>query len=160
MWTIEAVPDSDFWRLRNRWLESYVHIEHGRAELGEILPGWWSAMWQLQPLAQAHPTKRPQAERAPPAAPSFSGQSMADGQLRQDIHFQVAVAFESSHGCPIESIEASVVQVNRNAAGAITGVEETWLSRGCGRSSAYRVLTSPSSRGGIDISVTERTKMR
>ncbi|MEZ5440129.1 MAG: RICIN domain-containing protein [Lysobacterales bacterium] len=155
MWTLEAERGTDFVRLRNRWLESYVHIEHGRAELGEIQPGWWSAQWLLQPVVESRdPPRKRSAERAP--APSFSGESLADGQLRQDIFFQVAVSFESTYRCPIELVRKAVDRVERNSGGDLLEVEETWTAHGCGQRERYRVLISPGLRGGTDISVMVR----
>jgi len=52
-WMLEPVEGSPFVRIRSRvdfGEDLYLHIEHGRLELGEIEPGWWSAMWTLQPV--------------------------------------------------------------------------------------------------------------
>lgn len=71
------------------------------------------------------------------------------------LTFQVSVAFESSFGCPIERIQMAVDRVER-AGGAIREVEESWSVRGCGQRENYRVVTRPSARGGVDISVMVR----
>ena len=101
------------------------------------------------------PAAQPSTEQEP-AIPELSGETKADGALLSDIYFQVAVAFESSFECAPEHITMSVERVERTAEGAIREVEETWVAQGCSRKQAYRILTRPSSAGGVDISVTER----
>lgn len=160
MWTIEPERGSEFVRLRNRWLETYLHIEHGRADLGEILPGWWSAQWLLEPVTEAREpvrNRQREAERAP-VTPQFSGETMADEQLRRDVFHHVSLAFESSFRCQIERVQMSVDRVERagGPAGAIREVEETWVAHGCRQRESFRVLTNPSPRGGVDISVLAR----
>ncbi len=158
MWIIEPVQGAEFVRLRNRWLQTYLHVEQGRLELGEIRPGWWSAQWRLQPATDVRPAG-PGTERSderPRSAPQFSGKTTADHQLRQDVYFHVALAFESSFNCPIERVHMAVDEVEHDGAGNVRYAEETWTVRGCGRSESYGVQLNPARRGGVDISVKVR----
>jgi hypothetical protein len=131
------------------WFATWASNEKGKDEglqiLDSVRPG------QAVAVASA---QLPQAPR-PAAGPSFSGKSMADEQLKADIYEKVAIAFGSSLRCDIESIETSVVQVFRDDAGNINGVEELWIARGCGKSGRYRVGTTASAAGGVDISVSQ-----
>lgn len=158
MWTIEPVKGSEFVRLRNRWLQTYLHVENGRLELGEVQPGWWSAQWRLQPAITVRAAHGPgkQSNEGPRPAPQFSGKTIADHQLRQDVYFHVALAFESSFDCPIERVHMAVERAVHDGSGRFRHAEETWTVRGCGRSEGYRVLLDPSQRGGVDISVMVR----
>ena len=48
----QAVAQDAFVRLQNRWKpDQFIHIERGRPESGSIQPGWFSAMWILEPVA-------------------------------------------------------------------------------------------------------------
>lgn len=50
MWQFE--PDEAYIRIKSRWVPSnYINIEshNGSTSCGTILPGWWSAMWILEP---------------------------------------------------------------------------------------------------------------
>ncbi|SNS13784.1 RICIN domain-containing protein [Antarctobacter heliothermus] len=38
-------------RLQNRWKpDQMIHIEHGQVQVGQVQPGWWSAMWSIDPI--------------------------------------------------------------------------------------------------------------
>lgn len=38
--------------IQNRWKPTeFLHIEHGALESGPILPEWWSAQWEVEPVA-------------------------------------------------------------------------------------------------------------
>ena len=97
-WYVEPVQGERYVRLRNRHTGLYLHAEHQRLEVGEILPGWWSAQWLLQPVGEPRdPPRKRSAERAP--APSFSGESLADGQLRHGRCGGDEERRPADHGC-------------------------------------------------------------
>jgi hypothetical protein len=48
-WTLEPA-ESGFVRLKNRWKQTYLHVQNGRLEVGPIQPGWYSAMWVQEPM--------------------------------------------------------------------------------------------------------------
>jgi hypothetical protein len=132
------------------WFATWASNEQGKDEglkiLDSVRPGQAAAAASAQPPPQA---------RQPASGPTFSGKSMADEQLKADIYANVAINFGASFHCDIESIESSVVQVFRDDAGGIKGVEELWIARGCGKTGRYRVSTTASASGGIDFSVGE-----
>ncbi len=46
IWILEPIPGTDQFHIKNKWLETYLHVEKGTVELGEIQPGWLSARWK------------------------------------------------------------------------------------------------------------------
>jgi hypothetical protein len=50
-WLLEPIPDTPYFRLRNRYQEPKVlHVQSGPLELGEAPLGWWSAQWKQEPV--------------------------------------------------------------------------------------------------------------
>jgi len=47
-WVIEAVPGTNFIRIKNKSNNQYLHVQNGPLELGTMQPNWWSAMWALE----------------------------------------------------------------------------------------------------------------
>ena len=46
-----AAHAQSFSWIKNRWKpDQYVHIETGAPQAGPIQPGWWSAMWVVEPV--------------------------------------------------------------------------------------------------------------
>jgi hypothetical protein len=50
-----AIPshaqNSQYSRFQNRWQPNqYLNVEHGQIESGPIAPGWFSAMWTVEPV--------------------------------------------------------------------------------------------------------------
>ena len=52
-WILEPA-DVGYVRIRNRYRNTYIHIEYGTAEAGPIDVDWWSAMWSLVPTADGY----------------------------------------------------------------------------------------------------------
>jgi len=65
--TYKVFPDSEFGfesdvknsmenyiRLKNKWKNTYIHNQDGKLEDGEILPGWFSAMWTIEKVDPAY----------------------------------------------------------------------------------------------------------
>jgi hypothetical protein len=50
-WIFEAVGQSGYVQIKNRWKNTYLHIQGGTLACGAIQPGWWSAQWSLEPVA-------------------------------------------------------------------------------------------------------------
>ncbi len=53
-----AIPsqaqNSEYSRFQNRWKpDQYLNVEHGQIESGPIAPGWFSAMWTIEPVPNA-----------------------------------------------------------------------------------------------------------
>ena len=46
-WIRENVGKGYF-RLKNRWKGTYMHIERGKVEVGKIKKQWYSAMWKIE----------------------------------------------------------------------------------------------------------------
>lgn len=44
MWTIEFT-DEGYYRIKNKWRNTYLRNETGVVELGESQPGWWGGHW-------------------------------------------------------------------------------------------------------------------
>ncbi len=40
--------ETSFDRISNRWTKAFLHNEYRQIDLGEVQPGWWSAMWELE----------------------------------------------------------------------------------------------------------------
>jgi hypothetical protein len=53
-WTLETVPgDTPYYRLRAS-SGGYLNVESGKPVVGPVQPGWWSAMWMVQPLPDGY----------------------------------------------------------------------------------------------------------
>ena len=50
-WVVEGVAESGYVLVKNRWKNTYLHIQDGPLVCGAIQPGWWSAQWSLEPVA-------------------------------------------------------------------------------------------------------------
>lgn len=74
MWQLEPV-DSGFYRLKNREIGDYIHIENGQLALGNAAPGWYSAMWKLQGYT---PVGMAEGKTAPPPATRTMAQPSPD----------------------------------------------------------------------------------
>ena len=42
---------TEYSRIKNRWKQTYLHIENGFIECSNIAPGWHSAMWIIEPVS-------------------------------------------------------------------------------------------------------------
>lgn len=51
MWTIETVQGTKYVKIKNRWKQTFLHVEHGKLECSNIAPGWHSAMWEIEKVA-------------------------------------------------------------------------------------------------------------
>ncbi|MEM1359617.1 MAG: phosphatidylinositol-specific phospholipase C domain-containing protein [Bacteroidota bacterium] len=45
-WKLE--PAGKYFRIKNRWKNTYLHIQNAGLEAGSIQPNWWSAQWELK----------------------------------------------------------------------------------------------------------------
>jgi hypothetical protein len=46
-------------RFQNAWKpRQYIHVETLEPEAGEIIPGWWSAQWEIEPIEEEPPYVR------------------------------------------------------------------------------------------------------
>lgn len=53
-WIVEDAG-SGYVRFKNRWKNTYLHVEHGPLTLSALgLPGWWSAQWKLEKVDVDH----------------------------------------------------------------------------------------------------------
>lgn len=50
--SMSAVQAEEFFRLVSGESKKALHVENGILELGEIEPGWWSAMWERSSVGQ------------------------------------------------------------------------------------------------------------
>lgn len=50
-WIVEPVDATGYVQLKNKWKNTYLHIQDGPLACGAIQPGWWSAQWSLEPVA-------------------------------------------------------------------------------------------------------------
>ncbi len=53
LWQVERVADNMI-RLKNTATNTYLHNQNGPLELGNIQPGWWSAMWITEKAQDGH----------------------------------------------------------------------------------------------------------
>jgi hypothetical protein len=47
-WVLEYFIAPNIYRIKNSNLGSYLNIENGPLECGDVQPGWWSAQWVVQ----------------------------------------------------------------------------------------------------------------
>jgi subtilisin family serine protease len=49
-WVLEPVAGTQFYRIRNRYTNAYLHAEYGTLQAGSIQSGWHTAQWLLEPV--------------------------------------------------------------------------------------------------------------
>ncbi|OZY58279.1 hypothetical protein CJF39_17010 [Pseudomonas lundensis] len=86
--------------------------------------------------------------------PQFSGQSVTDPVLRQDVMKNVELLFSAMTQCrSIDAVNTSITGIHQLPSGAVERASETWDVTGCGVSKAYTVEMRSDARGETDFSV-------
>ncbi len=89
---------------------------------------------------------------------SYSGQTVADAVLQNDVGRDVQKYFRMATGCGrAEQIQMRPQGAEITANGRIIEVREVWQVRGCGRSMDFPVRMRPDARGETDYSITVRS---
>lgn len=88
--------------------------------------------------------------------PRFSGHSVTDATLRQDVQASISRAFiAQSHGrChAIEDLDMSIMEVRKSSGGGIQHAREIWRAHGCGLDYAYEVRMDADPEGETDYAI-------
>ncbi|WP_154067106.1 hypothetical protein [Pseudomonas sp. CC6-YY-74] len=88
------------------------------------------------------------------SAPRYSGSSVTDQVLRQDIYKNVSLLFKAQHSCyNIETINTEITNLVNSESGAIIKANELWKVGGCNKFSSYKVELTADSNGETYYSV-------
>ena len=83
IWILESAPGTDFVRIRNKWRKTYLRIEDGRVEVGEIGTNRQDTLWRMaQATLPGGTDPRPTPPRVvsiPAAGNAFFNRSGKDG---------------------------------------------------------------------------------
>lgn len=88
------------------------------------------------------------------SAPRYSGSSVTDQVLRQDIYKNLSLFFKAQHSCyNIENINTEIIKLVNSDSGVIIKANELWKVSGCNKFSSYKVELTADSNGETNYSV-------
>lgn len=94
------------------------------------------------------------------SAPQFSGSSLTDSTLRNDVMKNVNLFFKTQESCSsINNVQTIVANVIKAGTGKIMGADELWTVNGCGKSVNYDIHLKNDAKGETDFSVS-RSKIQ
>ena len=94
------------------------------------------------------------------SAPQFSGNSLTDLTLRNDVMTTVSLIFKAQESCSSNNnAQTKVANVNKSGTGKIMGANELWTVNGCGKSINYDIRLQNDAKGETDFSVS-RSKIQ
>lgn len=94
------------------------------------------------------------------STPQFSGNSLTDPTLRNDVMRDVSLYFKAQESCSsISNVQSKVVNVNKSATGRIIGAYELWTVNGCGKSINFDIRLKSDAKGETDFSIS-RSKLK
>lgn len=93
-------------------------------------------------------------------APQFSGNSVTDQTLRNDVMKHVNLLFKVQESCSsISNVQTKVTNLNKSSTGKIISANELWTANGCEKSVNYDIRLKSDAKGETDFSVS-RSKLQ
>lgn len=94
------------------------------------------------------------------SAPQFSGSSLTDPTLRNDVMKHINLFFKIQESCSsINNVQTKVANLNKSSTGKIISAGELWSVNGCGKSVNYDIRLKSDAKGETDFSVS-RSKLQ
>lgn len=86
--------------------------------------------------------------------PTFTGQSVTDPQLRQDVMKNVRTLFSVVANCGrISDVKTSISTLDQTPSGAVQKAVERWQVTGCGTSKDFNIQMTADAQGETNFSV-------
>lgn len=83
----------------------------------------------------------------------FTGISVTDQTLRQDVYQKVSMLFEAKNGCSIENVNSQIIKITKTESGSITAANELWAVSGCNKQESYNIQLRADANGETDFSI-------